>query len=250
MPYRPISRDLKVAAIRLYEHGALELEDILECLGLSRRTWFRIRGFWRRYRDVVPPSKHKLGRPRLLDCDDIDYILRLVEFRPDWFLDELLDLLQKNRVISVHYTTIFRTLERCNISRKKLKIIASERDEDARLDFIRRMANYDPAQLRFIDETSKNEKTTTRRYGRSKRNRRAVRRAKFVRGRRVSAVACLTLDGIVSKRVVEGSLDRAMFCEWLEFSVVRSFAMIFVRFITPKLPSFPHAPLFLDQGVF
>jgi hypothetical protein len=50
-----------------------------------------------------------------------------------------------------------------------------------------------------------------------------VRRAKFVCGRRVSAVACLTLDGIVSKRVVEGSLDQAMFCEWLEFSVVHFF---------------------------
>jgi hypothetical protein len=65
----------------------------------------------------------------------------------------------------VHYTTIFCTLERCNISHKKLKIIASERNEDARLDsdFIQHMANYDLAQLRLIDETSKNEKTTTRR---------------------------------------------------------------------------------------
>jgi hypothetical protein len=220
--YHYLSRDVKWAALRLFDLGIMDLDDILDCCGFSLRTWWRIRGYWHKYGDVVPPPKAKHGRPRLLHCDDITYILRLVEFRPDWFLDEFLHLLEKNRLISVHFTTIFRTLERCSVSRKKLKVIAEERDEDARMDFICRMARYDAAQIQFIDETSKNDKTVARRFGRARRNRRAVKKGKFVRGRRVSAVACMSLDGIVSKRVVEGSMNREMFMEWLEFSVVSS----------------------------
>ena len=67
------------------------------------------------------------GRPRLLHFDDVNYLLRLVRLRPDWFLAELLGLLKTNRFISVHYVTIHRELCRAHVSLKKLKKIASER---------------------------------------------------------------------------------------------------------------------------
>jgi hypothetical protein len=222
MGNRRISRDLKIAAIRLHENGTMGLGDILDCLGFSLRTWWRIRRNWILYGDVVPPDPGYTlrGRPRLLHGDDLEYILALVRFSPDWFLDEFLKLLEKNRFISVHFTTIFRELERCNVSRKKLKVIAQERNEEARSDYARRISVYHPAQLQFIDEVSKNDKTVARTHGRSRRGRRAVKKQKFVRGRRVTAVAALNLDGIGSRMVIEGSMNRAMFLEWLEFDVV------------------------------
>lgn len=42
MGNRAISRDVKIAAINLYEHGQLSLTDILHCVGFSRRTFFRV----------------------------------------------------------------------------------------------------------------------------------------------------------------------------------------------------------------
>lgn len=66
-------------------------------------------------------------------------------------------------------------------------IIAKERNEPLRNDYMRRMAQYSPEQLGFLDETSKNDKTPGRRYGRGRRGRRAQMKQVFVRGRRLSA---------------------------------------------------------------
>jgi transposase len=152
MGYRVIARDVKIAAVRLYERELLDLEDILDCCGFSRRTWFRIWGLWRETGDVVPEKKSLRGRVRDLDQEDRDYLLELIRDNPDYFLDELLYLLATNRFISVHFTTIYRELERLNVSRKKLKKIALERNEERRADFIARMAQYDPNELGFLDK--------------------------------------------------------------------------------------------------
>lgn len=220
MGFRKISRDVKIAAVRLYERGLLDLEDILDCCGFARRTWFRVLKLWRETGDVVPEAQTIRGRVRNLDHEDIAYLLELIRDNPDYFLDELLHLLETNRFISVHYTTIFRELERLNVSRKKLKKIAIERDEERRADFIARMAQYSPEELGFIDEMSKDGRSIGRRYGRSRKNTRAQKKQVFVRGRRTSTEALLTLDGIVAGTVVEGSMTKELFIEYLEFNVV------------------------------
>lgn len=226
MGFRKISRDVKLAAIRLHERNLLSLRDILDSCGFSERTWFRILKLWRETGDVVnhQPSTAMRGRLRALDREDIDCLLRLVRQNPDYFLDELMHLLATNQFISVHFTTIFRELEHADVSYKKLKRIAKERNETLRAAFIARMAQYDPSELGFIDETSKDERTPGRRYGRSRTGTRAEKKQVFVRGRRTSTEALLTLDGIVAGTVVEGSMTQELFLEWLE-NIVVSLAM-------------------------
>jgi transposase len=120
---------------------------------------------WQETGDVVKPKKTRLGRPRSLDYDDLQYLLILVCDNPDYFLDELLDLLKTKHFISVHFTTIHRELERAGVSRKKLKRIASERDEDQHAAFTIKMSQYTPHQLGFLDETLKDKRTPSRAYG-------------------------------------------------------------------------------------
>ena len=220
MPRR-ISRDIKIAAIRLHERQLLDLTDILECCGFSRRTWFRILKLWRETGDVVSESASVVGQVRRLDYSDIRYLQDLIKQNPDYFLDELLYLLKTNRFISVHYSTICRELRRAGISRKKLQKVARERKEDLRMDFIRRMAQYAPEEIGFIDEVSRDERSLGRHYGWARRGSRARKKQPFVRGRRTSTVGVLTLDGFVSGTSVEGSLTKAVFLEWIENSVVR-----------------------------
>jgi len=165
MGNRRISPDLKFAAIRLYEQGILQLDEILECVGFSQVTFYRLMKLYETTGNVVKPRSEYVGRPRSLNLEDLQYLLQLVEHRPDWFLDELTSLMQRNCFISTHYTTIHRTLNRAGVSTKKLRKIAKERNEDLCADFKRRMAQYRPDQLLFIDETSKDEWTQTRRYG-------------------------------------------------------------------------------------
>jgi hypothetical protein len=126
-------------------------------------------------------------------------------------LDELLNLLEKNRFISVHYSMIFRELERAGMSRKRLKRIAIEHNKERRAVFVSRMAQYEPEEPGFLDETSKDEWTTRRNYGWSRKGKCAEKKQVFVRGRRTSTEALLTLDGIVAGTVVEGSMTKAGF---------------------------------------
>ena len=220
MPNRRIERGTKLAGIKLYEHGVLPLATILDVLGYSRRTFFRTLKLWREPGDVVSAPSNMRGRLRVLDYDDLQYLLLLIEENPDYFLDELLDLLKTNRFISVHFSTILRTLERAGVSRKKLRKIAIERDEFRRAEYVHRMSQYPPEYLGFLDETSKDERTLTRGYGRSRRGRRAAKKAVFKRGRRTSTEALLSLNGIVACKAVEGSMTKELFLEWLEFNVV------------------------------
>jgi hypothetical protein len=51
-------------------------------------------------------------------------------------------------------------LERVGVSLQKLRQIAKERNEERRMDFLIRTSQYSPEQLGFLDETSKDERTT------------------------------------------------------------------------------------------
>lgn len=93
MPFCKISRDLKFCAIRLYERKVLSLEEILDCVGFSERTFHHILSLYRATGDVVKQNSGTAGRPRLLHFNDIGYLLQLIHQRLDWFLDELLKLL-------------------------------------------------------------------------------------------------------------------------------------------------------------
>ncbi|CAK5283974.1 unnamed protein product [Mycena citricolor] len=196
------SRQEKELALRSRQEGMLTVAQILRLFQMSRSTFRRIERNWRLYHDVVPPYRphSHIGRPRLLNYNDLTFILALVAQNPAWFLTELQGLLKHNRVVSVHFTTIHRALERAGVSRKKLKVIACERNEDVRNDY--------------------NDKTPARRYGRSRRNRRAVQAQRFVRGIRLSAVGLLTARGMEAAKVVEGSFHRVDYLDFLQNHVV------------------------------
>jgi transposase len=206
MPNRHIDVGLKLAAVRMYERKISSLDDILDIVDFSKSTFFRC---WFNYKQTGNPAKPKsnnLGRPRLVLREDIDNIMRLVRLRPDWFSIELLRLLEHNRFISIHFSTIFRELKRQGVSQKRLRKIAAERNKTVRSNFVRRMAAEDSATLGFIDETSKDERTWAPRYGYSKKGHRATMEAPFVRGTRLSGTALLTIDGVVALTVCEGSM--------------------------------------------
>ena len=208
--------------MRLYEDDILSKPAILDYLNISSRTFDRVLALWNATGEVVRETNGVRGCPCILHFSDVEYLKRLIRHRPDWFLDELQYLLQTNRFISAHFrvTTVHRELVRAGISEKKIKKVASERNEDLQADFIARMGQYLPEQLGFLDEVSKDERTAFRTCGRSRKGTRAVMKGVFVRGRRFSAEGLLSIDGMVASTVVEGSMTRALFVEYLEFIVV------------------------------
>ncbi|KIJ97940.1 hypothetical protein K443DRAFT_79968, partial [Laccaria amethystina LaAM-08-1] len=78
----------------------------------------------------------------------------------------------------------------------------------------------EPKQLGFIDKYSKDERTSSWRHGRLRKGTCAVKKGVFIRGCRFSVEGLLTIDGMVSNTVVEGSMTRIHFHEYLELKVL------------------------------
>jgi hypothetical protein len=80
----------------------------------------------------------------------------------------------------------------------------------------------DGSQFICVDETSKNERTYARHYGRAFLGERAELKDVFVRGDRYSLVAALTIDGYIAAEAIPGSFDSMDFLEFIQEQVVHS----------------------------
>ncbi|KAJ7705048.1 hypothetical protein B0H17DRAFT_851725, partial [Mycena rosella] len=69
-----IHQDVKIAALNLYEGGLLSLPQILDAVGFSERTFYRILYLWRTTGDVAKGKSTTRGRPRLLHHNDLEYL--------------------------------------------------------------------------------------------------------------------------------------------------------------------------------
>jgi hypothetical protein len=78
----------------------------------------------------------------------------------------------------------------------------------------------DPEMLMFVDEAAKNKKTAGRPKGWAVIGKKCIQRRCFVRGQRYSILPILTLDGVITHDIIEGSVTAARFLEFLRELVV------------------------------
>lgn len=223
MVYRRISDDNKMTAVRLRLRGLDTVQEIKQLTAMSQASLYRV---WNRFQTTGSVAKSEAigrGRPRKLTSSDSHYLVRLARYKPSMFLDEYCKLLDRQRSLGVSLTTIHRTFIRAGLSVKRVQKLAKERSPRKRADYIRRIGAYSPACLFFLDETSKDDRTYARLWGRARKGERVEMHAPFVRKRRLSMVAGLALDeGIAAVRVLEGSYTRDTFLEFLREDVVRN----------------------------
>ena len=120
-------------------------------------------------------------------------------------------------------STISRNLKEAGLTRKLLHKLAAERDEVLRDDWkesLRTDFQGDGSEFVCVDETSKNEHTYARHFGRAMSGEQAILRDVFVRGDRYSLVAAITIDGYIASTVVPGSLDSFDFYNFIAEDVV------------------------------
>ncbi len=220
MVFRKISRDFKERAIWLSDHGYVD-EDIAEILGISTRSIERWRDNLEDYGDVVAPPPLLPGRPHTLDAMQTDRLLRKLEEVPDMYLDEIHNWLLVTEGLFLSPSCIHQLLRDTGMTYKMLKKSAAERDEEERTNFRDAVqTNIFADMIVTVDETSKDDRTLFRRWGRSIRGTRAPVEGNFLRGERFSMVAALSLDGYVGARVVPGSVDGEEFFDFIVYDVV------------------------------
>ncbi|KIK34606.1 hypothetical protein CY34DRAFT_42427, partial [Suillus luteus UH-Slu-Lm8-n1] len=110
--------------------------------------------------------------------------------------------------------------------------LAAERDDIRRQEFQASLRDDfigDGSEFVVLDETSKNERTYARHYGRAPRGQRAQLTDVFVRGDRYSLCAAMTVEGYIAARAIEGSFDGQEFYDF----VVEEVVSLYLPHMTP-----------------
>ena len=225
MGNRRISPDLKECALCLWELG-WDLKLILDSLCISRASMFRWRNLFDEFQTVTRPRSGLVGRHRILIRAIVTAIKEVYNNEADAYLDELVWWLAIHHDIAISRSALHKNLQEAGLTRKLLHKIARERDEEARCEFIEVIHDHSTGQGKefvFVDEMSKNDHDTSRRYGLAMAGEWADFVDNFVRGDRYSMAAAITTEGYISARVVLGSFNSTEFCDYITEQVVCSF---------------------------
>jgi len=184
-------------------------------------TVFRVQHNLRHFGAAVPPRR-PAGRPRHLSNTDRTYLLSLVHQNPTINLEILQNRLHNIRGVDVSVPTISRALCRLGITWKRVSRRAAEQNELVREAFRNAMEDLDPNKCVWVDETSKDERTTFLRNGWDFSGLRARVKHRFHRGKRYSLLPALSTEGMgwCTPLIVEGSVTGAAFEMWLECTLV------------------------------
>lgn len=167
---------------------------------------------WRRQRRETgsrAPGTSPGRRPRIGPCRHAA-LRAQVRAHPDATLAEHCDLWATTTGDRVSPATMCRTLQRLDLTLKKKRLTATERDPEARAAWWDEAAWLAPADLAFVAEASPHT-ALTRLRARAPRGEPAVGTAPRNHGPNVALLAALTPDGIGPSPVVTGAGARPVF---------------------------------------
>lgn len=144
------------------------------------------------------------------------FILHLVMDRPSIYLRELRSELQIQLGIDVTESAICVFLHKAGFTKQRLKLYAAQRDDDLRAKFASDMSLFSTHMLLFLDETGTDNRDALRAKGYSLRGKPAKKQNILVRGEHVSAMCVMSMEGILTCRIVRGGVDGDKFIEFVE----------------------------------
>ncbi|KAJ7921996.1 hypothetical protein B0H13DRAFT_1552724, partial [Mycena leptocephala] len=157
----------KEISLRLLRRGRDSRKEIAKICGFSTKTLRRTVIRYQTTGSVAKAAALGRGRPRLLHTKDSFYLLKIARHSPCTFLDEYQHFLHRYRHLPVHISTVHRTFERAGLKVKRVQKMASERDPIQEAHFTDRISQYPAHYLVAVDETSKDDRTYARLWGRS-----------------------------------------------------------------------------------
>jgi transposase len=214
---RSYSSDFRQRIVAAVEAGEHSLRALAELFSVDLSTIVRL---LQRFRTTgsVEPKPHAGGPRPKLDAQATVRLLEAVRQQPDATLAELRDRLG----VTCSIVTIFRTLKRNGITRKKKTRFAEERDsprvQEQRRVFCQDMATVDANHVVFIDETGA---TTAmgRTYGRAPAGERVQAPAPGA-WKNVTLISGMRRAGVVAPIALPGATDRQVFETYVKQALV------------------------------
>jgi transposase len=214
MVYQHISNDRKERALYLLLEQEWEVDRIVEALGLSVDSINRWEANYTAYGTAEKLSGLQ-RRPRILTSRMTEDLYQLITECPSLLLNEIGEWLAIYHDQPISTTALHDNLKDLGLTYKLLKRAAAERDDAYRAEWLQNVtANYTADQLVFLGESSKDDRTILRKYGRAPSGEDAVDIVALDHGIRYSILPALTIDGYMAIRVVEGSIDGVEFYDF------------------------------------
>ncbi|CAB4438688.1 unnamed protein product [Rhizophagus irregularis] len=168
---KTLAEDLKWCVILLYSDGYSK-KEIAKLLYIGETLVNKVIHIYAKWGCVVNPWRRLPGRKKVFSSSDMNVLREIVREHVDYYLDEYIEEMQLHKA-------------------------ASERNELLQSAFIATIGRYRTDQLVFMDESSKDDHTSTRLYGYSKVNSRAFKKVVFVRGKRYTLLPALIEQDII-----------------------------------------------------
>ena len=205
------SEDLRYRMLWQREALGLSYGQISQNLGVDKSTVQRTVALFNRTGSLSkrPYPKQKVRR-KISSLAEL-YILNLVVQKPGVYLHEIQEELQEFLLLEISISTICKFLCKSGFTRQRLRTVALQQDQLLRQQFVIDISVYSRETFIFIDETGSDQRNLLRKYGYSVRGRPAKTHVFFNRGERISAIACMSAEGLLDVRTVKGTTDSTEF---------------------------------------
>jgi transposase len=159
-------------------------------------------------------------RARVLDDDDLRYLLAVVRAQPKSYLDELQTRLWTVRGVFVSLSTLCRTLYRLGYSRKAVSREAAERDELLRAVWRAEYCHLPPECMVWLDESGLDDRGHARTEGWAPVGLAPICSEPFARGMRLTMLPAFTMEGIIAMDILDGGVTKERFLAFLRDHLV------------------------------
>lgn len=211
---KPYSEDLRWRTVWLNVVRGMTSYEIADTLFMCERSVQRYLSFFHTTGSVTP-KKSTGGPDKILSEFEQFSILQTLIHNPSTFLHELQSQLYDTTGKWVHASTICRTIHQYNFTHKKVQVIALQRSEEARIQFMAEVSGYHPDMFIWVDETGSDKRNSIRSYGYALRGMRPVCHHLRVGSRRISAIPVMTTRGIEDVYTTTNSVNGEIFEQFI-----------------------------------
>jgi hypothetical protein len=171
--------------------------------------------------EVAPTVSNRDSIRKLSQHDELIIVGLLLQLDdPSLCMSEICQKISMFARLEVSPATICRVIHRNGFTRKKLQQIALQRSVEYRGQFFAEAQFYDIKQFVWVDETGSDDRNRRRKFGYSLRGEPPDCHRLLFRGRRVSAIAAMSTDGVVAYDLVHGNVNGERFIQFLQGKLV------------------------------
>ena len=189
-----------------------QMAHVADC---SKKSIIHIRSNLQVFGNVRTP-RNGVGRPRSITPRMMEALCEHLLEKPTLYQDEMALFLWDEFGKHVTIQSISRALASVGWSKKAARQIAKERNADLRDFYLHNLSTFRSYHLVFVDESGCDKRAGFRRTGWSHLGVTPVQVSKFQRDKRYRILPAYAQDGIVLRRVFQGSTDADVFEDFIE----------------------------------